>query len=388
MKRVIVFAAAIFVLASVPRRADATTISAPFVTVGVGDTVIIPISIADAVDLTSWQFDLGFAPTTVVNADSVSEGPFMSNFGTTVFTPGVIDNGSGLISLVAGLYVDLPPNPSGSGVLANIQFHALAPGVSPLRFSNVFLNLSDRGFDILNGQITVTGSGGGPGGPSPVPEPATLALTASGIVMFARRRRAALLCLVALLGAAPAARAQTVSPGPYYATPSWDQKLACDSAANCPRFVVLANWNNEAVLDRETGLVWERAPLTFCGGLFCAAPETGTKTYSNALFHCASRVIGSRAGWRLPKFEELRALIDFDPSNLASPQLPPAHPFVGIRPTLYWTSTPDPPPSSFIRVVDFTNQPLFGKNTSMTSLNPLTEAFVWCVRGGAGPDVQ
>jgi hypothetical protein len=45
--------------------------------------------------------------------------------------------------------------------------------------------------------------------------------------------------------------AQTASPGPYYAWPSWDQKLAAST-----RFVVLSNWNNEAVLDRETGLTW------------------------------------------------------------------------------------------------------------------------------------
>jgi hypothetical protein len=38
--------------------------------------------------------------------------------------------------------------------------------------------------------------------------------------------------------------------GPYYPTPSWDQKLPAAT-----RFVVLTNWNREAVLDRETGLV-------------------------------------------------------------------------------------------------------------------------------------
>src|SRR5688500_11468228 len=59
------------------------------------------------------------------------------------------------------------------------------------------------------------------------------------------------------------ARAQTVAPGPYYATPSWDQTLACNTIATCPRFIVLSNMNSDAVLDRETGLVWERAPSTF-----------------------------------------------------------------------------------------------------------------------------
>lgn len=174
-------------IACQPRGGEASTISAPFVTVGVGDTVVIPISIADAVDLTSWQFDMNFAPA-IVRADSVDEGPFMSAVGTTLFIPGVIDDVGGSITLVSDFYVDLPPNPSGSGVLANIQFRALAPGVSPLHFSNVFLNLLDSGFQIADGQITVTGPSGGPGGPSPVPEPATLVLVAGGGALLARRR--------------------------------------------------------------------------------------------------------------------------------------------------------------------------------------------------------
>jgi hypothetical protein len=147
-------------------------ISAPFVTVGVGDIFPIPISITGAAEVSSWQFDLAFDPA-IVQADFVDEGPFLSSFGATLFTPGVIDNVAGLISLVADSYVDLPPNPSGDGVLANIEFDALAPGVSPLTFSNVFLNDLDTGFTVTNGQITVTGTA--------VPEPSTLVLFASGV---------------------------------------------------------------------------------------------------------------------------------------------------------------------------------------------------------------
>ena len=47
-------------------------ISAPFVTVGVGDTFTIPVSITGATDLTSWQFDLAFNPA-IVTANSVTE---------------------------------------------------------------------------------------------------------------------------------------------------------------------------------------------------------------------------------------------------------------------------------------------------------------------------
>src|SRR5215468_3003612 len=151
-------------------------ISAPLVTVNVGDTFIIPISIADVTDLTSWQFDLAFNPT-IVNVNSVTEGPFMSSFGLTLFGPGAIDNIAGLISLVTDSYVDLPPDPSGNGVLANIEFSALAPGVSPLTFSNVFLNELDHGFSATNGQIAGAGT-------SVVPEPASLISLASGLSLL------------------------------------------------------------------------------------------------------------------------------------------------------------------------------------------------------------
>ena len=132
-------------------------ISAPFVTVGVGDTFTIPVSVTGATDLTSWQFDLAFDPT-LVRANSVTEGPFLSSSGTqsTLFVPGFIDNGGGHILGVTDLFTDISPPPSGGGVLANIEFTALAPGVSPLTFSNVFLNLSGQGFSTVNGQITVT----------------------------------------------------------------------------------------------------------------------------------------------------------------------------------------------------------------------------------------
>jgi hypothetical protein len=153
-------------------------------TVGVGDLVTIPVSITEATDLTFWQFDLMFDPV-VVQGTTITEGPFLSAFGTSLFGAGVIDNGTGLISIVTGAYVDVPPNPSGDGVLAEIQFLAIFPGVSPLALSNVFLNLSGEGSEIASGQITVTGVG-----PPEIPEPTTLALIAGGLVLLGRRRLA------------------------------------------------------------------------------------------------------------------------------------------------------------------------------------------------------
>ena len=164
------------VVAALPISAYAVpTLAAGSATVNVGDTFDILISITGAVELTSWQFDLAFNPS-IIRANSVTEGPFLSESGTktTLFSSGVIDNVTGHITLVTDSFVDLPPGPSGSGVIADISFTALAPGISPLTLANVFLNDLDSGFSITNGQVTVLGT-------ARVPEPATLTLLALGL---------------------------------------------------------------------------------------------------------------------------------------------------------------------------------------------------------------
>ena len=74
---------------------------------------------------------------------------------------------------------------------------------------------------------------------------------------------AKLLLMATLILTGATADAQTTANGPYYATPSWDQQLGST------RFIVLSNWvdanfpsGGAAVLDRETGLVWQRSPST------------------------------------------------------------------------------------------------------------------------------
>jgi len=156
--------------------------------------------------------------------------------------------------------------------------------------------------------------------------------------------------------------------GPYYAMPSWDQKLACDTRTNCPRFLVLSNWNNDAVLDKETGLVWEKSP------------RIANTAWFDAQRLCNILKIGNRMGWRLPTIQESMSLMD--PSVPPSgPTLPAGHPFSNVAGELYWSATTTADDSSFALVANFSN-------ANITAYTKNTALRWWCVRGGQGVDPQ
>jgi hypothetical protein len=177
-----------------------------------------------------------------------------------------------------------------------------------------------------------------------------------------------------------------VANGPYYALPSWAQKITCEPG-NCPRFVVLANWNSEAVLDRETGLVWERAPGTAPGGPF-GEPFT-TLPWGQAVEACRQFTVGGRMGWRLPTYEELQSLKDPDTDEHG---LPPGHPFENVqtatdpvtnRPAVYWSATRPDPAAGFGSLPDSARIVGFRRITGVGHIT-LNANWFWCVRGGSG----
>jgi hypothetical protein len=135
------------------------------------------------------------------------------------------------------------------------------------------------------------------------------------------------------------------------------------------RFIVLAGFNGQAVLDRETGLVWERSP------------ETDPHPWLLAQSGCVARTVGGRRGWRLPTIQELSSLVD---PTVAAPALPIGHPFSNVKSAgqiFYWSATsyaPDPT-NAWLVTFDIGGLGIAGKTFSHN---------VWCVRGGQGVDPQ
>jgi hypothetical protein len=140
--------------------------------------------------------------------------------------------------------------------------------------------------------------------------------------------------------------------------PTWSRVLAASD-----RFQSVLG--GEAVLDRETGLVWERDPDTVQVG------------WADASYYCYQRTIGARNGWRLPAVEEIMSLVD--PSASQAPVLPAGHPFDGLLPEVYWSSTTIAGFAASGWGVSLNDGTLFDQTKS-------SPAHVWCVRGGIGHD--
>ncbi|MFN0316803.1 MAG: DUF1566 domain-containing protein [Burkholderiales bacterium] len=168
-------------------------------------------------------------------------------------------------------------------------------------------------------------------------------------------------CVVMSLGLSSTAQAAS-AVGPYYAMPAWDQTLPAAT-----RFIVLTNMASQAVLDRETGLVWEQSPGT-----------TG-RTWQDAQEHCMDKTVGDRDGWRLPTVQEQKSLVD---RNQRNPSLPAAHPFIGVQPSSYWSATSYALNSNSAWTVSFFAGGAFIVPKSLNSVP------VWCVRGGQGVNPQ
>ncbi len=141
---------------------------------------------------------------------------------------------------------------------------------------------------------------------------------------------------------------------------AWSKQLAQD------RFVLVlpteGNPDGEAVLDRETCLVWELAP-------------GDTKLdWDSAVEQCISKTVGSRMGWHLPTIEQLLSLIDRNATS-GGPLLPAGHPFKNVVSGFYWVADNLPSDKSRAKTVEF--------NTGeVGDSNKTDKHHIWCARGG------
>jgi hypothetical protein len=140
--------------------------------------------------------------------------------------------------------------------------------------------------------------------------------------------------------------------------PSWSKKITDASK----RFETVLD--GAAVLDKETGLVWEKSP------------DTTTRTWADAIVYAYQKTVGGRKGWRLPTVEELASLVDPTQTN---PALTSGHPFTNVQSYGYWSSTTYVHVASGAWFVDFYYGGVGGNGKGYNY-------DVWCVRGGHGHD--
>lgn len=136
----------------------------------------------------------------------------------------------------------------------------------------------------------------------------------------------------------------------------WSQKLP-----DGERFVLVMN--GEAVLDKETGLVWERTP------------NSSPLKWNEAFNYSYRKSVGERLGWRLPTIEEMLSLVD--PTHaVMGLALPTGHPFNNVQGE-YWTATTvvNAPDHAWTLIIASGNVDTDNKQNQM---------YVWCIRGGQG----
>jgi len=105
----------------------------------------------------------------------------------------------------------------------------------------------------------------------------------------------------------------------YYGAVVGTSKKASLKPVSLPRY----SWayNNAAVSDHKTGLVWE------------PADDGQIRNWDDATQYCDDLVLGGKADWRLPSLNELATIIDYSRSN------PAIDPIFTCRSGNYWSSS-------------------------------------------------
>jgi len=150
--------------------------------------------------------------------------------------------------------------------------------------------------------------------------------------------------------------------------PTWSQKLPANDGPNgdsCNSSRFKCVFDGQAVLDKETGLVWDRYPCW------------NESDWFYAIEFCIKKKVDGRAGWRLPSIEELQSLGDVTKSEWV---LPDGHPFSCVDSLGYWsatTSASDTTRAWNMSFFDNTMDVWFKTGVSLGRC-------AWCVRGVRG----
>lgn len=175
-----------------------------------------------------------------------------------------------------------------------------------------------------------------------------------------------------------------VVPSPTFSAldeipPTWSRRLPADdgdpdTGCGSSRFDCVLDGG--AVLDKETGVVWEQSP---------AVGIDDAVTWLTAHLRCNDKTVGGRKGWRLPLIQEVASLVD--PGSTGATRLPDGHPFApvldaspGVR---FWAATTSAAPLA----TDVAWVLELGPGTVKVE-SKAQQRFYWCVRGNYGPDAQ
>ena len=153
--------------------------------------------------------------------------------------------------------------------------------------------------------------------------------------------------------------------------PTWSRHLDSTNGepdgCNSDRFKCVLN--DEAVLDMETGLVWQRSP-----------ENAILNPWEEQVYRCFNRSTGDRGGWRMPTAFEFMTLLEYlGPDDMG---LPPSHPFDGVLSgTTYVSITSDvPDPTKVLGLCC-----LIPEHQCGLCVDSKAFSFpIWCVRGGRG----
>ncbi len=134
--------------------------------------------------------------------------------------------------------------------------------------------------------------------------------------------------------------------------PAWNKLIPVTQ-----RFVDALGGN--AVLDKETGLVWAKSPN-----------KKMQLNWQQAMDVSTVQRLGGCGGWRLPTIEELASIVV---------SLPSSHPFTNVDDNdCYWSSSSDSADPSQAWFVRMGTQELL-KRAKVTTTNG---CYAWPVRGG------